>query len=194
MRDPEIPSMPLGAPPEQASQQQQTADPEQPFPDLSAWRDMPSRFSTEQWLWLDCAAQLLYHQRRANQTCSETSRHYQWGGFNACLGLLRTLEQEFPGARAGAIEVLNQYAQLIPGGYPDQRTAAEDVEVAAEFRAVWQAQALFEQIKNGKFPAPHFDSDAPTAPGAAHDVANVHDRSVAGAPPGTCSPFEKARS
>lgn len=154
------------------------------FPDLSAWSDAPSRFSVEQWLWLECASQLLYHQRRAHQTSSEIGRYYQWGGFNACLGLLRTLEQEFPSARAGAIEILNQYAQLIPGGYTDQRTAAEDVEVAAEFRAVWEVQALFEQIKNGKFPAPHLDSDAAAAPGAAHDVADVpgHARSVAGAP------------
>ena len=148
------------------------------------WIEQPSRFTAEQWLWLQTVANLLWHHRRHQGAKSDATRLYYQGGFEACSETLALLEQEFPAARLGALEGLNHYSQLVAGTHSEQRGRPQDTEIASEFLALWQVEALFEQIKDGKVPASALHQHAPPTGSTGDDVedANGHGRSVSGAP------------
>ena len=158
--------------------------------DLQRWLDLherwaaePSRFANDEFVWASTLVRLLHVHRRSSQTRCDENKVVLHGHFEAELQHLGLLEQVFPGVGPRALAVLDEYRQMIPAGYCDKRTAADDIEVAAEFIAIGECTALFHQLKDGVSTAPKFGHHLAPAPSGAHDVADVdgHPASVAGA-------------
>lgn len=137
------------------------------------WAQEPSRFAQDEFLWASTLVRLLHVHRRSRQTRCDKNRVVLHGHFEAELQHLRLLAQVFPGVGPRAMAVLDEYRQMIPAGGLNERTATDDIEIAAEFIAIGQCMELFYQLKDGVPAAAQFSRDLAPAPRGADDVADA---------------------